>query len=251
MGKIIDNKNKNKNEFTAENKERITILVSEQKKNEMQDFIKTYHISTVSKLIREAIDFYFKNYHLNNSLSKFINGLKEPLTTIKGFSDILINEYWDKLSLDVVLKLRDIYESSLSIEERINYILEEDNQDDDQIDILIVDDNKSIQNVLMSFFKFRGVTCRSVSLGVEAIRILQKIKPKIILIDINLPDINGYEVCRTIKTDEYLTKIPIFLITTNVEGEIIGKVKEIGIDGYFLKPFNFEEFGILFNFLKK
>ncbi len=215
----------------------------------MQDFIKMYNISTVSKLIREAIDFYLKNYYISNSLTNFINGLKEPLTTIKGFSDILINEYWNKLSLDVVLKLRDIYENSVDIEDRIKNIQDEDVLDENQIDILIVEDNTSIQNVLKSFFKLKGKTCRSVSLGVEAIRTLQKTTPKIILMDIYLPDINGYEVCRTIKSDKNLKEIPIFFITAVSDKEIERKIIELGVNGYFQKPFDLSEFEVLSSFI--
>ena len=73
--------------------------------------------------------------------------------------------------------------------------------------------------------------------------------PKLILLDIFLPDITGYEVCQRIRTNEKLKKIPLFYITAVPEGEVSEKVKDTGADGYFLKPFDITSFTRLFEYL--
>jgi CheY-like chemotaxis protein len=73
--------------------------------------------------------------------------------------------------------------------------------------------------------------------------------PKLILLDIFLPDITGYEVCQRIRAHEEFKKIPLFYITAVPEGEVSEKVKETGADGYFLKPFDITSFTQLFEYL--
>ena len=75
-------------------------------------------------------------------------------------------------------------------------------------------------------------------------------KPKLILLDILLPDISGYEICKTIKLNNKLKDIPIFYITAVTEPEVSQKLKETGAEGYFTKPFDLSEFNILFDYLK-
>ncbi|MFW9896227.1 MAG: PleD family two-component system response regulator, partial [Candidatus Thorarchaeota archaeon] len=88
-----------------------------------------------------------------------------------------------------------------------------------------------------------------ISSGIKGLEELNKSFPKIILLDIILPDINGYEICRKIKSDVKLKDIPIFYITAMPESEVIGNLKDTGATGYLLKPFKFEKFDVLFNYL--
>jgi CheY-like chemotaxis protein len=74
--------------------------------------------------------------------------------------------------------------------------------------------------------------------------------PKKILSDILLPDISGYEICKTIKLNNKLKDIPIFYITAVTEPEVSQKLKETGAEGYFTKPFDLTEFIVLFDYLK-
>ena len=80
-------------------------------------------------------------------------------------------------------------------------------------------------------------------------KVLNKSIPKLILLDIFLPDITGYEVCKQIRANDKLKKIPLFYITAVPEGEVSEKVKETGANGYFLKPFDILKFKQLFTYL--
>ena len=108
--------------------------------------------------------------------------------------------------------------------------------------ILIIDDDALTIMVLTDFFELKGYTCKGIKNGTQALEHLRRIKPKIILLDILLPDINGYEICKKIKSDESYNDILIFYISAVPENEIKLRMKETMADGYFLKPFNFPEF---------
>ena len=137
--------------------------------------------------------------------------LKIIINSIKGFSQILLDNNWNRIDLDIVLKLKEIYESCGQIEVKTKEFMTEGKDINKEIDVLIIENNNSILNIIIHHFKKRGDTYKWVSLGVEAIRILQTITPKIILLDIDLPDINGYDICKSIKDDQKLKNIPPFL----------------------------------------
>ncbi|MFX1257084.1 MAG: response regulator [Promethearchaeota archaeon] len=234
-------------------KERINILVSEENKNKWQQFANENNINTISKLIRKAVDFYIEKKPKMTELKNFstsTHDLKEELSSIKGFSQMLIEEYKDELSWDVLLKIKEIYDKSINIEKIMNNILKTQKLDLEPYDVLIIDDDSSTIHLLSEFFKKKGYTYKESSLGTEALELLEKSIPKLILLDILLPDNNGYEICKKIKKDEKLKNIPVFYITAVPEIEIVEKMKETRADGYFLKPFNMSNFNILFSYLR-
>jgi len=112
---------------------------------------------------------------------------------------------------------------------------------DRQATILIVDDMKcnilSIEEALapLNFFPLRAYD------GMQALSIVKRQRPDLILMDIMMPNINGYEVCRRLKEDEKTRLIPIILITSlnTLQDKIMGI--EVGADDYLLKPFEKEE----------
>ena len=71
----------------------------------------------------------------------------------------------------------------------------------------------------------------------------------VILLDIILPDISGYDICSTIKTDSTFKNIPVYFLTAISESEVKKNFKKYGADGYILKPFNFSDFDIIFDIL--
>ena len=91
-----DEKKKN-----ADNKRYIGFNVTDETKKQWQEFAYENKISTISKLIRESVDFYINTkpkLQFFNKIDKITHGFKESLTSIKGFSQILIEEYKDELS---------------------------------------------------------------------------------------------------------------------------------------------------------
>ncbi len=238
--------------YSSKDKERINILVSEEKKNLWQEFVNNNDIPTISKLIRGAVDFYISTKPKLDELtifSKSIHNLKEELSSIKGFSQLLIEEHKDELSWDALLKVKEIMDNSVNIEKILNNIFDTHKLKDKQYDILIVDDDPSTINLISNYFKNKGYTYLDTSLGNQAIELMQKTVPKLVLLDILLPDSNGYDICKKIKTDEKLKDIPVFFITAVPENEVHDKMSETKANGYFLKPFNISDFKTLLNYL--
>jgi two-component system sensor histidine kinase/response regulator len=108
-------------------------------------------------------------------------------------------------------------------------------------DILVVDDTPANLQLLTGMLKDRGYRVRPVPSGKLAIQAVQNQKPDLILLDINMPGMNGYEVCEHLKADEASKEIPILFISAL--DETIDKIKAFAAGGvdYVTKPFQFEE----------
>ncbi|OGR75092.1 MAG: hypothetical protein A2X32_10370 [Elusimicrobia bacterium GWC2_64_44] len=108
--------------------------------------------------------------------------------------------------------------------------------------ILIVDDDPIISKVLASIFrseKYEVTSCRT---GEDGLLAAQRELPDLVLLDINLPDGNGLDICKRLKSNQRLKHIPVILITgdaTSVENKVQGI--ENGADDYVLKPFIADE----------
>ena len=236
----------------SKDKERINILISEEKKNLWQDIANQYKISTISKFIRNSVDFFIRTEPKIEELNKFsesIHSLKEELSSIKGFSQLLIEEHKNELSWEALLKIKEITDKSVNIEKILNDIFNTHKLETLKYDVLIVDDDSSTINLLSNFFKNKGFSHLDTSLGNRAMELLQKAVPKLVLLDVLLPDSSGFDICKKIKTDEKLKKIPVFYITAVPETEVYNKMSETKADGYFLKPFNISDFNILMDYL--
>ena len=107
--------------------------------------------------------------------------------------------------------------------------------------ILVVDDVAANLQVLTGMLKDRGYKARPVPNGKLALLAARKDPPDLILLDINMPEMNGYEVCQHLKADEYLRGIPVIFISALNEN--LDKVKAFAIGGvdYITKPFQMEE----------
>ena len=95
--------------------------------------------------------------------------------------------------------------------------------------ILVVDDNLETLNVLCEFLKLRGFTVLLCESGECAIEMTDKHKPDIIVLDILMPGVNGFEVCRRLKKNDDTKDIPV--IFTSALSETIDKVKGFDAGG--------------------
>jgi two-component system, sensor histidine kinase and response regulator len=108
-------------------------------------------------------------------------------------------------------------------------------------DILIVDDTPDNLHLLSTMLEERGYEVRSVTNGSTALMGIQAQPPDLILLDINMPGMNGYEVCQRLKANPRTHEIPaIFISALN---EVFDKVKAFAVGGvdYITKPFQVEE----------
>ena len=107
--------------------------------------------------------------------------------------------------------------------------------------ILVVDDTPANLHLLTSMLKDRGYKTRPVPSGMLGLQAALSDPPDLILLDIHMPEMNGFEVCQSLKADEKLKDIPaIFISALN---EVLDKVKAFAVGGvdYITKPFQFDE----------
>jgi sigma-B regulation protein RsbU (phosphoserine phosphatase) len=107
--------------------------------------------------------------------------------------------------------------------------------------ILVVDDTPANLQLLTGMLKDRGYKVRPVPSGKLALLAAARNPPDLILLDINMPEMNGYEVCEQLKADDRLKGIPIIFISALTE--LLDKVKAFVVGGvdYITKPFQLEE----------
>ncbi len=104
--------------------------------------------------------------------------------------------------------------------------------------ILVVEDEPQIRRVLRSTLSFRGYTISEVSSGEEAVEVVGKLKPDLILLDVNLPGMSGIETCREIRRT---TDAPIIMLTVRSAERDKVIALDAGADDYVTKPFGIEE----------
>jgi diguanylate cyclase (GGDEF)-like protein len=107
--------------------------------------------------------------------------------------------------------------------------------------ILVVDDNRDNIEIIATRLRFRGYEMIEAMDGNEALDRVRNESPDLILLDVMLPDIDGYEISRRIKNDDNLPFIPIILVTArdSTQDKVAGL--DAGADDYLTKPINFPE----------
>jgi signal transduction histidine kinase len=106
--------------------------------------------------------------------------------------------------------------------------------------VLIVDDNADLVAFLRRQLsaQYRVETAKD---GVRGLELARKTRPSLIVLDVMMPRMDGYEVCRQLKKDAGLAAIPVILVTAKAGSEAIVEGLEIGADDYVTKPFSTEE----------
>ena len=107
--------------------------------------------------------------------------------------------------------------------------------------ILVVEDDFDISNMLKIFFTGQGYHVEVAARGNDALEICQRKLPDLIVLDIMLPDMDGYEICRVLRTTTRTSHIPIIFLTQKDERSDRIQGLELGADDYITKPFDIEE----------
>ncbi len=107
--------------------------------------------------------------------------------------------------------------------------------------ILVVDDEFAMLQLLQTFLKTKGYEVETCNTGELALQYLQEKLPDLILLDISMPDITGYELCSQLKANRNTKRIPIIFISALLEGVNKARAFEVGAADYITKPFELEE----------
>ncbi|HEY85863.1 MAG TPA: response regulator transcription factor [Chloroflexi bacterium] len=104
--------------------------------------------------------------------------------------------------------------------------------------ILVVDDDKKIVRLIKAYLEQAGFTVLAAYDGETALHTIRREKPDLALLDLMLPDHDGWDITRLVRSDPSLAQLPIIMLTARIEDadKIIGL--ELGADDYITKPFN-------------
>jgi twitching motility two-component system response regulator PilH len=105
------------------------------------------------------------------------------------------------------------------------------------IRILVVDDNHTPREVICEALKQFNIEVKEAVNGVEATKILEAEKFNLVITDVVMPEMNGYELCRWIKTNPATEKVPVIICSTKGEDFDIHWATKQGADAYIIKPF--------------
>lgn len=186
---------------------------------------------------------------MNQDLSVFTHTLKERFTIIKGNLQLIIEKYQETLNEEILTIINHLLEEIKQFEERFIFKLENPDRRAANYDILLIDDDISTIELITYFFEAKGFSCKGVITGSKGLEELNFNTPKLILLDIILPDVSGFTISKKIKADENFSNIPIIYLTAVPENKVKEKVEETGADGYILKPFDLSDFEIVFQYL--
>ena len=107
--------------------------------------------------------------------------------------------------------------------------------------VLVVDDERDLRTLLEFNLRQAGYQVAQAATGAEALSRARSLRPQVIVLDLNLPDVSGADVCRLLKSDEATRGIPILMLTARgSEADRIAGL-ELGADDYVGKPFSVRE----------
>lgn len=105
--------------------------------------------------------------------------------------------------------------------------------------ICVVEDDRSIQMVLELVFSRVG-KCQVfvASNGIDGLALIQREKPDVVLLDLMMPGMDGFEVCQRVKADAAIQQTPIIFLTAQPQPSSVAKAMSLGAAGYLVKPFD-------------
>jgi chemosensory pili system protein ChpA (sensor histidine kinase/response regulator) len=107
--------------------------------------------------------------------------------------------------------------------------------------VLVVDDSITVRRVTQRLLKREGFRVALANDGLQALERLQEEKPAVVLSDIEMPRMDGFDLARNIRADEALRDLPIIMITSRIAEKHRDHARELGVDHYLGKPYSEDE----------
>ncbi|MDX1601080.1 MAG: response regulator [Anaerolineales bacterium] len=104
--------------------------------------------------------------------------------------------------------------------------------------VLVAEDERDIRELITFTLRYHGHDVLAASNGEEALELALKEHPDLVLLDIRMPRMNGYEVCRSIKENEVTKHIPVVFISAKGQEAEVKEGLDAGATDYILKPFS-------------
>jgi DNA-binding response OmpR family regulator len=103
--------------------------------------------------------------------------------------------------------------------------------------VLVVEDDDNIATALEYVISRAGMSCDRIASGAEAMARIRDTRPDLVLLDIMLPEVSGYDICRDIRTDPNLSAVRVLMMTARGSAVEQKRVLALGADGFISKPF--------------
>jgi adenylate cyclase len=191
-------------------------------------------------------------------LSRLRHDLRNAIGLVDGFGDILLEDCDDEQACDYI---RQIRHQSRLFQDRLEHF---DLSDDDKVasdpiaeifksfkrgiirddqehmaaSILVVDDNDSSRDLLAHQLQRQNYMVIEAASGERCLEIMRSAEPDLVLLDLVMPDMNGYEVLQVIRGDEVLRRIPVVVVSGMQDEEGAVRCIDAGASDYLLKPVN-------------
>ena len=106
--------------------------------------------------------------------------------------------------------------------------------------VTIVDDDRESRELLSLALSLEGFTVHTAANGLRLIALLKVERPDVILLDVNMSWIDGFELCRAVKKNEGFRDIPVIFVSGRSSSEDLARGKEVGASAYFVKPLDLD-----------
>ena len=103
--------------------------------------------------------------------------------------------------------------------------------------VVLAEDDVDIRDLVQIVLEGLDLTVTAVGNGAEALAECRRLKPRLLLLDITMPIMNGLEVCREVRADPDLEDLPVILMTARAQASDVQAGMEAGADTYIIKPF--------------
>ena len=104
--------------------------------------------------------------------------------------------------------------------------------------VVLIEDSKTLAGALTGALELEGVQTVWAADGVQGVAAARREKPDLILLDLMLPKLSGFEVCKMLKTNDLTWRIPVVIMSTLTDPESRDRAKEAGADYFIAKPYD-------------
>jgi len=104
--------------------------------------------------------------------------------------------------------------------------------------VVMIEDSKVLGTALEGALKVEGIEVHWAQNGVAGVTLAKQIKPDLVLLDLMLPKLSGFDVCKMLKTDEATWRIPVVIMSTLTDEESRQRITQAGADYFIPKPYD-------------
>jgi CheY-like chemotaxis protein len=105
--------------------------------------------------------------------------------------------------------------------------------------VLVVDDNADELSMLVTTLRYEGYSVQMAYNGLDGLKLATQWRPDFVLLDIGLPDLDGYEVARRLRAEPEIRGIRLIAVTAHGRESDVAQAREVGFDGHITKPVEF------------